>query len=584
MSIDPDAVPAAPDRLLARATGFVIGAGLGIILAAHGTLDRAVELQWRSTELALEAASRASTGVDRVDGPPLERTATRARAAAAEAADATRTVVIGSLALHLIGGAVLVAGVLEPARRRVRAWVAQTAREDHEHRLRLLHDPLTGLPNAAFLHAHLARLATGSERAERQTAVMRIDLDRFKTMREALGQRTCDEILRIAARRIQQGMRAGDFAAFLGQDDFAVIAGDLDDPNDAAMIAGRIQAALSKPFSIRGGARRITCGIGVTLLSDDEPDPDRALTNAEIALDEAQAAGPGNVSYFRESMRREVERRETLFAELLNALENAELVPFFQPQIGLATGAFCGFEALVRWQHPRHGLLAPGAFLELADQTDLTERLGEVVLTRSLEALRAWDAAGLAVPRVGINFALAQLGDPRLIEKIKWETERFDVEPGRIAIEVLETVLIKSDTDMVVRNLRGLASAGFHVELDDFGTGHASISNLRRFLVDRIKIDRSFINGIETSEEQQKLTASMIAMAHALGIGTLAEGVETEAAADVLRRLGCDQFQGYLVARPMSLADSLAWLADFRGHPPLPEARVRPAGADPNTP
>ena len=169
------------------------------------------------------------------------------------------------------------------------------------------------------------------------------------------------------------------------------------------------------------------------------------------------------------------------------------------------------------------------------------------MLTRALEALNAWDAAGLAVPRVGVNFALAQLRDPRLVEKIKWETERLGVEPRRIAIEVLETVLIKTDADMVVRNLRGLASAGFHVELDDFGTGHASIANLRRFMVNRIKIDRSFITGIETSEEQQTLTASMIAMAHALGIGTLAEGVETEAARATLARLGCDAFQGYLV-------------------------------------
>jgi diguanylate cyclase (GGDEF)-like protein len=570
MSLEPAAQPAAPDRLLARATGLVIGAGLGIILVAHAGLDRAVEHQARSSERAIAAAT----------GPEA---AARSREAASAAA-VSRGVVVGSLALHLIGGAALVAGLLEPARRRVRAWVVRTAEEDHAHRLRLLHDPLTGLPNGAYLHAYLARLAAGAERAVTQTAVLRIDLDRFKGLREALGQRTCDEILGIAARRIQQGMRAGDFAAYLGQDDFAVVAGELEDPNDAAMIAGRIQAALSKPFAIRGGARRITCGIGVTLLSDDEPDPDRAITNAEIALDEAQAAGPGAVRYFRESLRREVERRETLFAELLGGLENAELVPFFQPQIELATGALGGFEALVRWQHPRHGLLAPGAFLELADKTDLTERIGEVVLTRSLEALRTWDAAGLAVPRVGINFALAQLGDPRLIEKIKWETERFDVEPSRIAIEVLETVLIKSDADMVVRNLRGLASAGFHIELDDFGTGHASIANLRRFMVDRIKIDRGFINGIETSEEQQTLTASMIVMAHALGIGTLAEGVETEEAAAVLRRLGCDQFQGFLVARPMSFADTLGWLARFRGHPPLPEPREPPAGAAPNSP
>ena len=161
------------------------------------------------------------------------------------------------------------------------------------------------------------------------------------------------------------------------------------------------------------------------------------------------------------------------------------------------------------------------------------------------------------MPRVGVNFALAQLCDPKLIEKIKWETERFGIEPGRIAIEVLETVLIKSDADMVVRNLRGLASAGYHVELDDFGTGHASIANLRRFMVNRIKIDRSFIVGIEASDEQRTLTASMIAMAQALGIGTLAEGVETEAARATLAALGCDQFQGFL-ARAADVAGRTA--------------------------
>ncbi len=206
------------------------------------------------------------------------------------------------------------------------------------------------------------------------------------------------------------------------------------------------------------------------------------------------------------------------------------------------------------------------------------------MLTRSLEALRAWDAAGLVVPQVGVNFALGQLCDPRLIEKIKWETERFGIEPGRIAIEVLETVLIKSDADMVVRNLRGLASAGYHVELDDFGTGHASIANLRRFMVNRIKIDRSFIAGIEASEEQRTLTASMIAMAHALGIGTLAEGVETEAARDALARLGCNQFQGYLLARPMSLAGTMPWLKRFGSGGRGPDGQRHSLGNDPNTP
>ncbi len=516
--------------------------------------------------------------------PQLDLIATRSRSAADDARLDGRWVLLGSLILHVLAGLLLFGAVLQPTRRRIDAWMARTAEEHRENRFRMLHDPLTGMPNAAYFQAYLARLAGATDREAGQTAVLRVDLDRFMVLREALGARSCDEVLRIAARRIRKAMRAGDFAAYLGQDDFVVVASALDDANDAAMIAARVQAALGKPFSISGGARRLSCGIGVTLLSDDRPEAERALANAEIALAEAQAAGPGNVRYFREGMRLEVERREALFAELLSGLDAGQILPHFQPQVEVATGAFCGFEALVRWQHPLHGLLEPEAFLDFAEQTDLTERIGELVLSRSLEALKAWDAAGLAVPRVGVNFALAQLGDPRLIEKIKWETERFGIDPERIAIEVLETVLIRNDAELVVRNLRGLASAGFHVELDDFGTGHASIANLRRFMVNRIKIDRSFIADIEVSEEQQTLTASMIAMAHALGIGTLAEGVETEAALAMLERLGCDQAQGYLVARPMSLAETLLWLG-ARGADPQGQARRGGApGADPNTP
>ncbi len=510
--------------------------------------------------------------------PQLDRIAARSRAEAAEARARSRWLVAGSLALQLLAGWALVAGVVQPARRRIDDFVLRTVEENRENRFRLLHDPLTGMPNAIHFQAHLTRLAAASARTHAQVAVFRIDLDRFKMLREALGQATCDEVLRIAARRITRALRGSDFAAHLGQDDFVVVAADLDDGNNAAMIAARMQAALGKPFAIRGGARRITCGIGVALLSDDRPDSERALANAEIALAAAQAAGPGSVRYFREDLRRAVERRETLFAELVQGLDAGQIVPFFQPQIEVASGALAGFEALVRWRHPTGGLLEPDAFLDFAEQTDLGERIGELMLTRSLEALAAWDAEGLVVPRVGVNFALAQLRDPRLIEKIKWETERLGIEPDRIAIEVLETVLIKSDADMVVRNLRGLASAGYHVELDDFGTGHASIANLRRFMVDRIKIDRSFIDGIEASDEQETLTASMIAMARALGIGTLAEGVETEAARATLARLGCDRFQGYLAARPMAQAETLCWLRSREG------GAGRATGADPNTP
>jgi diguanylate cyclase (GGDEF)-like protein len=571
-------------------------------------LDRLTSLESRSAALAGDGAprpmdptltglaQRAEAGLPAAEAralaeivtaelsPLADRLAIRAEAEAVQARARARLLSAAVLAGQLLGLLTLAAAVARPARARIDAWMRARHEADQEVRHRLLHDPLTQLPNATYLVAHLERLAAGADRAKGHTAILRLGLDRFKSLRDTLGPRVADDILRITARRIRHTLRAGDFAAHLGQDDFVLVAADLEDATAAAAIAHRVQAALTKPFSLQGGARRVGCSIGVTMLSDDTPEAERALANAEIALGEAQDAGTSSIRYFRESLRAEAERRELLFAELVGGLGRAEFGPFFQAQIDLATGGFAGFEALVRWRHPRHGLLTPMAFLDFAEAADLIERIGEVVLGQTLAALTAWDAAGLHVPKVGINFAMAQLRDPRLIEKIKWEVERNDVDPGRIAIEVLETVLIKSDEDLMVRNLRGLASAGFQIELDDFGTGHASIQNLRRLMVDRIKIDRTFIAGIEASEEQRILTASMIAMARALGIRTLAEGVETPEAEATLRALGCDHAQGYLVSRPMSREETFGWLQDFRPRVAPPEAPVRPARSDPNLP
>jgi diguanylate cyclase len=514
----------------------------------------------RGTISGDEAALRVSDQIENDILPDIDLIAVTDRTLADVSHRRSLWAVGGSLSVQLAAILVMFVFVIRPARRSIDDWVARSYEIERENRFRLLHDPLTGMPNAAYLHAYLSRLAAGAERRSSQTAVLRIDFDRFKLMRETLGAGVSEEILRIAARRIQQTLRTGDFAAYIGHDDFVVVTGELADGNSVSTIAQRLQTALSKPITILGAAKQLSCSIGITLVSDNEADPDLILANAAIALGEAQAESYGLIRYFNPRQRDEVKRRETLFTELVHGLEHGEFIAYFQPQVELSTNTLAGFEALVRWQHPRDGLLTPAVFLDLAEQTDLTERLGEVVLTRALEALTLWDRAALPVPKVGVNFALAQLRNPRLIEKIKWDTERFDIDPDRLSIEVLETVLIKSDADMVVRNLRGLASAGFRIELDDFGTGHASISNLRRFMVNRIKIDRSFVLGIETSSEQQQLTASMIAMARALGIATLAEGIETTEAQDMLRHLGCDYGQGYRIAKPMSLEATFDWL------------------------
>jgi diguanylate cyclase (GGDEF)-like protein len=260
-----------------------------------------------------------------------------------------------SFGLHLLAGVALFAFLVGPAHQKIAAWVARTRETDRENRFRLLHDALTGMPNAAYLHAYVARVAASARRSEAQFAVLRIDFDRFKVLSDTHGARTCDEVIRIAARRVGQAVRDGDFAAYLGQDDFVVVTGELEDVNAVAAIAGRIQAALARPFSVRGGARKLTCSIGVTLLSDGGDDPDVILANAGIALAEAQADGQGMIRYFSENQRAEVERRETLYAELLHALDSGDIIAHFQPQIDLKTGDFSGFEALVRWQHPRRG-------------------------------------------------------------------------------------------------------------------------------------------------------------------------------------------------------------------------------------
>jgi diguanylate cyclase len=473
----------------------------------------------------------------------------------------------GALAQILAFLAVAV-GLLRPAVARTRAWLSAAAEAEAVARSRLLHDPLTQLPNATYLNGFLARLVTEARRRPVEAAVIRLDLERFASLRDALGQNTAAEILRLAGRRVQQCLRGGDFAAHLGQDNFVVVANDLPDPNDAAAVAQRLHAALARPYAIPGGARRIGCNIGVTLLSDDRPEVDRLLGNAEIALAQARQQAHGGIRYFNEQMRAEVEEREMLCAEILRGLAAGEFVPYFQPQLRLGSGEFLGFEALARWNHPERGVLGPRDFLEVAEQADLVEGLGEAIIVGVLDAIGRWDATGLDVPCVGVNFALAQLHDPGLIERIKWEVDRRNIDPSRLSIEVLETVLIKSDADMVVRNLRGLATAGFRIELDDFGTGHASISNLRRFMATRIKIDRSFVRGIDTSDEQHKLIASIIAMARALDVRTLAEGVETAGEEAALKAIGCDEMQGFRIAYPMAEADASAWLLDRIGRDP----------------
>ncbi len=529
--------------------------------AQRRALVRAAETMAVSTgDVAPSEALRLRSVFETEILPALSAASRESRAAAAEAGRRRREHLLaaGAAQLLLLGGAGVWLG--RRAVRRIRDWLAQSAEAAESARQRLLHDPLTQMPNATYLDGFLSGLLADGDRQVGAAALMRVELARFEDLSEAIGRRNGLAIVRAAAQRVQQCLRAGDFAAHLGQNTFAVVATDLAEPGDAQVVAQRLHRALSRPFAVRGHSRRIDCHIGVALLSDGGLTPERLLTNAAVALGEARQTA-GSIRYYSDCMQAEVERRETLCAELMEGLERGEVVPFFQPQVALDTGELVGFEALARWHHPVRGVLGPPEWLEIAEKAGLIERLGEVMLEAVLEALMLWDRQGVAVPSVGVNFALAQLRDPSMIERIKWEVDRRNIDPSRLSIEVLETVLVRGETDLVVRNLQGLAATGFRVELDDFGTGHASISNVRRFRAERIKIDRSFVRGIEASDEQLRLVASIVAMARALGIRTLAEGVESEQEEAALRTLGCDDVQGYRIARPMPLDAATFWLA-----------------------
>ncbi|MEM8592362.1 MAG: GGDEF domain-containing phosphodiesterase [Pseudomonadota bacterium] len=333
------------------------------------------------------------------------------------------------------------------------------------------------------------------------------------------------------------------------------------DVETAIQLAGRLQSAIESPVSVDSTTVYITSSIGFCVSSRaPSPNGEAMLDAALVAMVEARRNGPSAIRAFTPEMRARIEARHSLIEEVGAALDSGDIHPWFQPQISTETGRLTGFEALARWKHATKGLVSPAEFLPAIEQAGLIERLGEAMLYHALTALKAWDEAGVRVPTVGVNFSTAELRNPRLVEKIKWELDRFEVKPSRVCVEILESVVAKSDDDMVTRNIAGLAELGCKIDLDDFGTGHASIASIRRFSVSRIKIDRSFVMKVDEDPEQQRMIAAILMMAERLGLETLAEGVESSGEHAILAQLGCGHVQGYGLARPMPFEETKSWI------------------------
>lgn len=425
-------------------------------------------------------------------------------------------------------------------------------------------DAITGLPGRKQLVAMLERApgsGTGGLAEDRLALV--VEIDNADGLARQYSTDGFAIILRNSAERLVAVLREDDLIAVLAPGRFGVALAKTPrvDLETMIQLAGRMQDALNAPIALGGARVLVTACIGFALPSRVQDQTGTAfLDAAESALDEAKRSGPGSVRAFSNGMRPRVAAPDNMSKEVAQALEEGQIQPWFQPQISTDTGELTGFEALARWNHPEKGMIAPGAFLPVIARAGLFERLGEVILFHSLSAIRDWDKAGLNIPSVSVNFSPEELQNPKLYDKVRWELDRFDIAPERLTIEILEDVVAQSDDDTTTRNIAALSKLGCRIDLDDFGTGHASISNIRRFDVNRIKIDRSFITRVDTDRDQQNMVAAILTMAERLNLDTLGEGVESHGEHAMLAQLGCGHVQGYSIARPMPFGETGAWV------------------------
>lgn len=399
-------------------------------------------------------------------------------------------------------------------------------------------------------------------RRDRTTAVLQIQIDDLRVADGGWGSEAGSRVMDRVIQRISTTLRGQDIVMRAAEDTALVVLAPTRHADlDVVMgIVDRIQSAIAEPISIDGRTVRVHSFIG---MCSEAMAPARGaaalLAASDCALRIARRQGEDAVRAFDPDMRIQVETDHQLAMQVEAALASGEIRPWFQPQVEARGGRLAGFEALARWHHPELGILPPDRFLSTIVSAGQSAALGERILDASLEALLAWDRAGIAVPIVGVNVSLEQLTDPRLADRIVWQLDRHDIDPTRIAIEILETVTLRDGDETVMRNIRALRGAGFRLDLDDFGTGAASIAHIARFGVHRIKIDRSFVHGIESDKTQRDLVGAILGLAERLGIESLAEGVETAAEEETLAAMGCPHLQGFWIAPPMAFEETIAW-------------------------
>jgi diguanylate cyclase (GGDEF)-like protein/PAS domain S-box-containing protein len=410
-------------------------------------------------------------------------------------------------------------------------------------------DALTGLPNRNLFQDRLVQAMALAKRNEWPMAVLFIDLDRFKLVNDTLGHTAGDQLLKQAAERLRTCIRSSDTVGRLGGDEFAAILSELSIPSDAGLVAQKIIDLLRQPFDLDGKETYVSASIGITLYPADSDSAEALIMSADAAMYRAKEQGRNNYQYFTRDMNQRALARVQMEAALRRALERQEFRLAFQPKAHLTTGRICGFEALLRWQHPEKGVVPPAEFIPVLEDTGLIVPVGEWVLRSACAQIRAWQKSGLKVPPVSVNLSARQFEQQNLSEAVHRALSETGVSAELIEFEITESLLM-NDPEGAARTLASLKESGVKLSMDDFGTGYSSLGYLKRFPIDTLKIDRSFVHDISNDASGETLTRAIIHLAQNLKLKVIAEGVETEDQLAFLKANGCDEMQGYFFARP----------------------------------
>jgi diguanylate cyclase (GGDEF)-like protein len=416
------------------------------------------------------------------------------------------------------------------------------------------HDALTDLPNRVLFRQRMEAQFSRLGRVQK-FAVLCLDLDRFKSVNDALGHPFGDKLLRHVAERIRGCVREGDTVARLGGDEFAVLQGNISEPSEASLLAARLNAAISAPFDLDGHQVVIGVSVGIAFAPSDADDPDQLLKSADMALYRAKSDGRGTYRYFEREMDALMQARRELELDLRRAIAESEFELYYQPLINLKSGKICGFEALLRWNHPTRGLIPPTDFIPLAEETEMIVPIGEWVLRQACLEATKWPAE----LRVAVNLSTVQFKKRDLADIVSGALADAGLAPKRLEVEITESVLLLNN-EATLTTLHQLREIGVRISMDDFGTGYSSLSYLRSFPFDKIKIDRSFVHDLPTSQDSMAIIRAVTGLGASLGMATTAEGVETEEELAHLKREGCTEAQGYLFSRPKPASELPALL------------------------